>query len=100
MERPISAGAAGHTWYGTCANCGGICRVSENLCDHCRWKKRLWTGIIIGLVTILILVGVLAAVLFAGVADGSEEPQAPAAATAQVEDTQQDALSSVEKLVQ
>lgn len=87
----------GQSRYGKCGNCGGVCRVSEHLCDRCKRKKRVWTGILIGLSAILVLGGLLAALLFLNVSDGSEAAQI--AATEPVETTRMVSILPVEELV-
>ena len=77
---PAQSPAAGKSWYGRCSNCGGTCRVSENLCDNCKRKKKIWTGVLIGLGALLVLGGLLAVLFFTGVIGGTK-PTAAAAVT-------------------
>ena len=77
---PAQSAVAGKSWYGRCSNCGGTCRVSENLCDNCKRKKKIWAGVLIGLGALLVLGGLLAALFFTGVIGGAK-PAAAAAVT-------------------
>ncbi len=86
---PAQSAAAGKSWYGRCSNCGGTCRVSENLCDSCKRKKKIWTGVLSGLGALLVLGGVLAALFFTGVIGGAKTAAAPAATTSTPADTEQ-----------
>ena len=95
QARPAAyhSAAAGQSWYGRCSNCGGTCRVNENLCDSCKRKKKVWTGILIGLGALVVLGGLFAVLFFTGVIGGAKPTAAPAAATSAPTDTDQTTLT-------